>query len=106
MLIQEVFSVMCGVPDEQRFCVDSVYVLLALTIKTAGCFISKRRVYSGLNENCNLGQTSCGRTVGKSREQGDRCAFTRRKGIHWEGCYKLKSIGVKWKFEVWCLLIG
>lgn len=68
----------------------SNYDIVNFKSKPASYFTSKRWVYSGIRENCNPGQTSCCKTVGKSGEQRRGTLFLRRKGVSCEGFYELK----------------
>lgn len=63
--------------------------LSMLKAKTAIYFTSKRWVYlGGKKENFNPGQTTCGKTVGKSWKQRKGTLF-KEKSVSWKGCYKL-----------------
>lgn len=67
-------------------------------------FTSQKRVYLGTAENCNEGQTSYGKTIGKSAEQRKESSFTKDRGelevqsvaFHCWSCDSLIGWPVKW----------
>lgn len=91
----------CSYRWAKSLCIFCVYVLLALKIKIASYFISKKRGgYLGLKENCNQGQTSCDKTVG-TREQGEVCFYEEEKNKLGR---LLQSKVYWWKVGVWCVV--